>query len=209
MPPSDSMIRHPLRQRLRLSSAPGLKSNRTANQAVQGSARKRAAPNGQHSAKTNTLPGLMALSFLLVGCAHYQRTWFRVVDSVSGEPVPSARLSAPYCSGPLAFGDLFRPEWTYPQKQEASTQSNGLAKLKVPMSMVGAAVAVTKPGYDDRVIGRYSNKKWREIGRASSPGSPLVVGLTRNDTEPGRASNGSQPVRSVTNRTSSAAGSPR
>jgi hypothetical protein len=157
--------------------------------------------------KTNTLAGLMALCSLLVGCAHYQRTWFRVVDSVSGEPVPAARLTADYCSGPLAFGNSFRPEWTYPQKQEASTQSNGLAKLKVPMSSIGAAVAITKAGYDDRMIGRYSNKKWREIGRASSPGSSFIVELARKDTEPGRASNGSQPVPLMTNRTSPAAGS--
>jgi hypothetical protein len=148
---------------------------------------------------TSTL--LLALCLLVVGCAHYQRTYFRVVDSASRESVPSASLTTQFTLGALAFTDLFRPEWTHTQNQEGYTQSNGLAKLKVPMSrpsgmhpqdkdgnpvdpndVVGATVTVAKQGYTARQV-YYSNNKWREVGKATSPDSPFLIELTRTRTE--------------------------
>jgi hypothetical protein len=155
------------------------------------------------SVKAATLTALVSLSVLLVGCAHYQRTHFRVVDSVSGEPLPSARFTTQFSLGALQFGDLFRPEWTYAQNQEAQSDKEGLATLRVPMSrpsgihpqdeagtpidpedVVGALVTVTKEGYAPSKIS-HSNNKWREVGKSTSPTVPLIIKMTPNTEQTG------------------------
>ena len=175
--------------------------------------------------KARALTGLVSLSVLLVGCAHYQRTHFRVVDSISGKPLPSTAFTTRFSLGALQFGDLFRPEWTYTQNQEAQSDRDGLATLRVPMSrpsgihpqdkdgnptdpedVAGALVTVTKEGYAPSEI-RHSNNKWREVGRSTSPTAPLIVEMTPNSKD--GAANGSQPIRSQTNRTPGAAGARR
>ena len=154
------------------------------------------------SVKTLRTTVLLAGCWLLAGCAHYQKAYFRVVDSASQEPVAAARLTTQFTLGALAFTDLFRPEWTYTQNQEAQSPSNGVVKLKVPMSrpsgmhpqdkdgnpidpntVVGATVTVAKEGYLARQI-FYSNTKWREVGRSTSQTAPLLLELTRTNTEP-------------------------
>ena len=134
------------------------------------------------------------------GCGHYAPTHLRVVDDVSGGPVPDARLTTSLSLGPLRFSDLFRPEWTHTQKQEAHTDSDGLATLRVPLSrsssmhspgvqdQIGATVTVSRYGYDDRLVW-HSNNHWKKIGAESGRSSPYVIRLTPSNTEPASRAN--------------------
>jgi hypothetical protein len=180
----------------------------------------RGAAAAERSVKTTRLTSILTAGLLLAGCARSQRTYFQVVDSVSKEPLSSAKVTA-------GLYDPLNADSRRTHTRAVFTGTNGLAVVKVPLcstngihirsttgiladpdDCVGPEVLVEREGYDTQVM-YDNNSTWRIDGEDTSSEAPLVIYLIRTRTELDGAANGSQPVRSQTNSTPEPAGSRR